>query len=112
MPDVNLPLSGAVTQSIDPWVSWFSAFGSQIGLINVNLGTSADPEVERNVISKVASYGRQLGRIEEALVVLLKHFHPQVELSAAEERAIRALQRMVEEVEDVKRARRNGRPAG
>ena len=89
MPDVNLPLSGAVTQTIEPWTSWFSAFGSQVGLINVNLGSSADPDVEKAVIAKVASYGRQLGRIEDALVVLLKHFRPAEELSSAEKRAIR-----------------------
>jgi hypothetical protein len=105
MPDVNLPLSGAVTQTIDPWTAWFSAFGSQVGLINVNLGTSADPDVEKAVISKVASYGRQLGRIEEALVVLLKHFHPPEKLSPAEDRAIRALRRMVEDIDDVKQRR-------
>jgi hypothetical protein len=105
MPDVNLPLSGAVTQTIEPWTSWFSAFGSQIGLINVNLGTSTAPDTEKAVISKVASYGKQLGRIEEALVVLLKHFHPAEKLSPAEDRAIRALERMVEEIADIKQSR-------
>jgi hypothetical protein len=105
MADVNLPLSGAVTQSIDPWTSWFSAFGSQIGLINVNLGTSSDPDTEKAVISKVASYGKQLGRIEDALAVLLRHFRPEGKLSPAEDRAIRALQRMIEEIDEVKRHR-------
>ena len=103
MPDVNLPLSGAVTQTIEPWTSWFSSFGSQIGLINVNLGTSSNPSTEKAVIANVASYGKQLGRIEDALVVLLKHFHPKEPLSPEENRAIRALQRMVEEIDDVKR---------
>jgi hypothetical protein len=103
MPDVNLPLSGAISQTIEPWTSWFSAFGSQIGLINVNLGTSSDPGVEKAVIAKVASYGKQLGRIEDALVVLLKHFRPEQPLSPDENRAVRALQRMVEEIDDVKR---------
>ena len=102
MPDVSLPLSGAVTQTIEPWTSWFSAFGSQIGLINVNLGTSSDPDTERAVISKVASYGKQLGRIEDALAVLLRHFQPQEPLSREEHRAVRALQRMVEEIEEIK----------
>jgi hypothetical protein len=102
MPDVNLPLSGAVTQTIEPWTSWFSAFGSQIGLINVNVGTSSDPDTEKAVIAKVASYGKQLGRIEEALVVLLKHFRPAGKLTPGEGRAIRALQRMVEEIDDIK----------
>ena len=102
MPDVNLPLSGAVTQTIEPWTSWFSAFGSQIGLINVNLGTSSDPNIEKAAIAKVASYGKQLGRIEDALVVLLKHFRPNEPLSQKDDRAIRALQRMVEEIDDLK----------
>jgi len=105
MPDVNLPLSGAVTQTIDPWTSWFSAFGSQVGLINVNLGTSSDPDIEKAVISKVASYGKQLGRIEDALVVLLKHFRPEGKLTPAEDRAIRALRRMVEDIDDIKQRR-------
>jgi hypothetical protein len=105
MPDVNLPLSGAVTQTIDPWTSWLSAFGSQVGLVNINLGTSSDPDTEKAVIAKVASYGKQLGRIEDALVVLLKHFTPERKLSPAEDRAIRALRRMVEDIDDVKQHR-------
>ena len=102
MPDVNLPLSGNVTQSINPWTAWFSAFGSQVGLINVNVGSSADPATEKAVISEVASYGRQLGRIEDALIVLLRHFRPERALTEDEDRAIRDLKRMVDDIADVK----------
>jgi len=52
MPDVKLPLSGDVTQTLFPWTN----------ALTINLGQSADPAVERDALS-VASYGRQLGRI-------------------------------------------------
>ena len=77
MPNMNLPLSGDVTQAINPWTAFFSAFSSQVGFMNINLAKSSDPTVERAVIADVASYGKPLGRIEDALVVLLKHFRPE-----------------------------------
>jgi hypothetical protein len=103
MPDVNLPLSGPVAQAFRPWAPLFSAFGSQIGLINVSVGKSSNPAVEEDVLTDVASYGRQLGRIEDALVVLLKHFAPSEELSDFEKRAIDDLKRMLHDTADVKK---------
>ena len=76
MAELKLPLSGNVSQVISPWTAWFSAFGSQIGLVNVNLGQSSAPEVEREILSEVGSYGKQLGRVGDVLTVLLKHFRP------------------------------------
>lgn len=102
MPDVNLPLSGAVTQTINPWAAYFMAMGGQIGLINVNVGSSSSPEIERDVLTRVGSYGKQLGRIGDAMLVLLKHFHPAGELSQDERRAIEDLTRMLAEVANVK----------
>ena len=102
MPDVNLPLSGAVTQTINPWTAYLTAMGSQIGLINVNVGTSSDPDIEKAVLSSVASYGKQLGRIEDALLVLFAHFRPERPLTADEDAAIAALKAMVEEIAAVK----------
>jgi hypothetical protein len=102
MPDVNLPLSGAVTQTINPWTAYLSMMGSQIGLINVNVGSSSDPDVEKDVLARVASYGKQLGRIGDALVVLLKHFQPVGELSHDDRRAIDDLTRMLAEIANVK----------
>jgi hypothetical protein len=103
MPDFKLPLSGNVAQTINPWTVFFNPLGSQVGLININLGNSSNPAVEEQVLSDVASYGKQLGRIEDALMVLLAHFHPQRELTAAEDKAIRDLTRMVEEIGEIKR---------
>jgi hypothetical protein len=102
MPDFKLPLSGDVTQTINPWTMFFNPVGSQIGLFNINLGTSSQPEIETQVLSDVASYGKQLGRIGDALVVLLRHFQPVGKLSETEEHAIRDLKAMLNAVADVK----------
>ena len=72
----KLPLSGDVVQSISPW--FMSPIGSQFGLVNITVGQSSEPTVEADVLSDVAGYGKQLGRIGDALVVLLAHFHPRM----------------------------------
>ena len=58
-------------QTINPWT--FSQQGGQFGLINIDLGGAADSDLERKILKTVGSYGRQLGRIGDALEVLLKH---------------------------------------
>ena len=91
MPDVNLPLSGAVTQSF-PWTNYFT----------INLGTSSDPAIEQNVLSDVGSYGKQLGRIGDALIVLLRHLPQQAKLSDDEKKSIEDLKSMLHEIANVK----------
>jgi len=76
MPAFRLSLSGNLTQSINPWTWFFNPVGSQVGLVNIELGQSSNPAIEEEVLSDVASYGKQLGRIEGALLVLLAHFPP------------------------------------
>jgi hypothetical protein len=110
MPDFKLPLSGNVTQTINPWTLLFNPIGSQVGLVNVNLGNSSNPAVEEQVLSDVASYGKQLGRIEDALAVLLKHFRPKRALTKAESKAILDLKRMIDDIEDIKE-RHSAEPA-
>jgi hypothetical protein len=102
MPDFKLPLSGDVTQTINPVSLFFNPVGSQIGLININLGTSSEPKIENQVLSDVASYGKQLGRIGDALVVLLRHFQPVGELTKEEKEAIRDLKSMLNSIAEVK----------
>jgi hypothetical protein len=64
------PLSGDVTQA---WATWTRMMG-QFGLININVGgnSTPDPALERRIVDEVASYGRQLGRISEALEALIE----------------------------------------
>jgi hypothetical protein len=107
MPAFKLPLSGDVVQSINPFTAFMT--GGQFGLININLGQSSEPKVEEDVLSDVASYGKQLGRIGDALAVLLAHFHPDQTLTADEAKAIDALKTMLDKIADVKE--KHKRPA-
>jgi hypothetical protein len=109
MATFKMPLSGDVVQSINPWTAFFSPIGSQLGVININLGQSSDPDVEQEVLSDVGTYGKQIGRIGDALIVLLAHFHPQTPLTAEEIAAIDALKQMLNQVAGVKE--KHGRPA-
>ncbi|MGO9235275.1 MAG: hypothetical protein ACLP4V_14815 [Methylocella sp.] len=109
MPVFKLPLSGDVIQSINPWTAFLSPIGSQFGLININLGQSSEPNVEADVLSDVASYGKQLGQISDALIVLLKHFKPETPLSEKEHEAIKTLKKMLDEIAEVKE--KHKRPA-
>jgi hypothetical protein len=96
MADVNLPLSGPVTQTFAPWAANY---------ITVNLGNSTDPDAERAIIA-VASYGKQLGRIGDALLVLLSHLPADAALSQDEKDAICDLKTMLREIGSVKRSHR------
>jgi hypothetical protein len=96
----KLPLSGDVVQSINPFTAFMT--GGQFGLININMGQSSQPDVEADVLSDVASYGKQLGRIEDALIVLLAHFHPREALTKDESEAIKALKEMLDGIVKVK----------
>ena len=107
MATLKLPLSGDVIQSI--WTSFLSPFNNQIGLINIHLGRSTAPEVEKEVLAEVGSYGKQLGRVGDALTVLLAHFHPKEPLTQKEQDAITALRIMLDEIADIKN--RHQRPA-
>jgi hypothetical protein len=97
----KLPLSGDVVQSINPFTAFMT--GGQFGLININLGQSNDENVEKEVLSDVAGYGMQLGRVEDAMVVLLTHFRPEKPLSDKESAAIGALTKMLDRIAEKKK---------
>jgi hypothetical protein len=103
MPLFKLPLSGDVTQTINPLTAFLSPYGSQLGLVNINLGRSSAPQVEAEVLMDVGSYGLQLGRIGDALAVLLAHFEPRRELTESERRAIDDVKKMLAEIDAVKK---------
>jgi hypothetical protein len=98
LPDMcSLPLSGDVTQAFNPFQWW----GQQAGFININNTRTDDPAMERRIVEQVASYGRQLGRIVDALDVLVAR-QPDTDLSAAERDALRAFTKMAREIDAAK----------
>jgi hypothetical protein len=109
MPVFKLPLSGDVVQSINPITSFFSPTGSQFGLVNITIGQSSAPDVEKDVLSDVASYGKQLGQIADALLVVIEHLeeHPATPLKDGDE--IKAFKEMLLSIATVKK--RYGRSA-
>jgi hypothetical protein len=67
------PLSGDIWQAINPWSWWLESTGQQVGFINIYQTEADDPDKEIEIVENVASYGKQLGRIVEALSVVLRH---------------------------------------
>jgi hypothetical protein len=105
----KLPLSGDVVQSISPMTWWASPIGSQFGLVNISVGQSSAPEVEADVLSKVAGYGQQLGILGDALAVLIRRLPKDARLSAEDQHAVKALTDLLDEVAKVKE--KHGRKA-
>jgi len=104
MPNLMLPLSGDVTQAINPWTWFVKSVGGQFGLININLGKSSDPVLEQQILDDVGTYGRQLGQIGDALAVLLRHVKL-ADLSPDEVQAIEAFQLQLAQIERLKAKR-------
>ena len=109
MPVFKLPLSGDVVQSINPITSFFSPSGSQFGLVNITVGQSSAPEVEKDVLSDVAGYGKQIGQIADALLAVIEHLEANHGQAIGEDKAIAAFKHMMHSVANVKE--RHGRKA-
>jgi len=91
--------------------SWtFSSQGGQFGLINIDLGGAGDASLERTILDNVGSYGRQIGRIGDALDVLLKHVKLE-NLTSDEQDALDILKGQLAAVRQAK-ARRRGSTSG
>jgi len=102
MPVFKLPLSGDVVQSINPITSFFSPAGSQLGLVNITVGQSSAPEVERDVLSDVASYGTQIGQIADAVLAVIEHLEAHPDNVIGDDKAIAAYKDMMHAVATVK----------
>jgi hypothetical protein len=89
----------------NPWA--FFNEGPQFGLVNVNLGQTPRPDIEQKLLDEVGSYGRQLGRIGDALEVLIDHVKLDG-LSREEQGALAILKGQLAEVRKVKQRERGG----
>lgn len=91
-------------QDINPW-TWVNrmAYG-QVGLVNINLGKSSDPELERRILDDVGSYGRQIGQLGDALEAVLDHL-PTREWSVEAQDAVLAFRSQLRKVRRLKDTR-------
>jgi hypothetical protein len=94
-------------QAINPMT--FYQQGAQFGLINIDLGDTSESDLERNILDKVGSYGRQIGRIGDALEVILKHVKLG-DLNPDERDALDILKGQLAAVRQTKAARPSARP--
>ena len=90
-------------QAINPITAYQQ--GAQFGLINIDLGAAGESDLERQLLDKVGSYGRQLGRIGDALEVILKHVRLG-DLRPEEQDALDILKGQLASVRQVKAERR------
>ena len=100
MPVFKLPLSGDVVQSIYP--SFFSPTGGQFGLVNITVGQSSAPDVEKDVLSDVGSYGKQIGQIADALLVVIEHLEALGDSALGDDKAVSAFKELMNSVASVK----------
>jgi hypothetical protein len=101
-PVIRMPWSGAVNQSILPVNFAFDWSKSPVSFLSVNVGRSSAPEVESEILDEVGSYGRQLGRIGEALEVLVNHLS-RAKLSKDEIAALEAFSVQMRDIAKVKK---------
>lgn len=101
-PEVRYPLSGNVEQTINPWTWFLRMTGVEVGQLNVYLGDSSNPGLERQILETVGTYGRQIGQIGDALAVLIKRAKLD-DLDPDERDAIAALSEQLAQVDRLKR---------
>lgn len=100
----RLPLSGDVTQAINPWSWWLNSM-HQSGFININTVQSRDPALEKEIVQNVASYGRQLGRISDVLEALCRTPAVKAGLGPEGEEAVKDFLALAENIRKAKERR-------
>ena len=105
MAGFNFPWSGDVTQAINPWELWIRSISAQTGFINIRNVSTGDPGLEQEIVETVAGYGRQLGRIGEAVDVLTRRPRLLDGLDATDRQAIEDFQAMMADIAAVKARR-------
>ncbi len=69
-PFLTWPLGGDVAQT---WATFLKSM-SQVGLVNIiQQMETKDPALEQRIVTEGFSYGKQIGRIADALEVLIRH---------------------------------------
>ena len=88
-PLFEFPFSGNVVQEIAPETDWFSA--------NID-PTTGDAELEREIFQTVASYGKQIGILNEVLLAFVEEVKPDAlkELKAMQE--LKELQKKIDKI--------------
>jgi hypothetical protein len=104
MPPVSFPVvpnwpSFAPDRLYQPILpNWFDNWS----LVRIDMGASANPPLERHLIARVGSYGRQIGKLVEAVEVLAAKL-PRAKLTEKEKAALDALAELAGELREARR---------
>jgi hypothetical protein len=93
------PLSGDVAQDLAN--ASLLRDQAQFGFLNINATQSGDPALEKRIITQVASYGRQLGRLVDAVSVLSRH-QDRTSLTDEDQRALNQLLELADQISAAK----------
>jgi len=58
---------------LSPIFKYWTTSSGQYGLVNIRYGASSNAETEQAIVENVAGYGKQIGKVLEAVVFLAKH---------------------------------------
>jgi hypothetical protein len=102
----SYPLSGDVMQEwVQPMVN---AWTQQNGIININTMNSGDSKAESEIVERVASYGRQLGWLLEAVDVLIHKLEKSEclgDLTEEEDLKLEQIKTLKQRIDDAKERR-------
>lgn len=70
-------------------------------MFSINLGSSSNPEIEFEILQNVGSYGKQLGRLAEALELVIRQLNL-LEAKDLSEKEIDKLQAFLGDVSDTR----------
>ncbi|CAB3745889.1 hypothetical protein [Paraburkholderia humisilvae] len=83
----------SLNQNINPW---------NISLFQVISGTRGDPQTEVEILTKVASYGSQLGTVIDALMSILPDAEKRKQLNEKDLYAVLKLEHLASEIKRIK----------
>jgi hypothetical protein len=106
MPDLRFPLSGNVSQTINPWTWHIPYAGNPLGLVNITPGNAGNPAAEMKILDEAGTYGKQLGQTGDRLKILVGKAEAAGVFSPAEKKTVAAFRAQLEHIERIKQAPR------
>jgi hypothetical protein len=73
MSDKKVAYSSSSPDIFGPFFKYWTTSSGQYGLVNIRYGESSNAQVEQEIVENVAGYGKQIGRVLDAVVVLANY---------------------------------------
>lgn len=87
---------------VTPWINFLRGATGQFGLINVNTMQTDEPDTELGIVESVGSYGKQLGRVIEALQAVCEQLNKE-NWTHEQQEAVKDFIRLADDIDKYKR---------